>query len=102
MAVELALHELEFAVPAFDPGKDAENQRKHGVSLAFGAKVVADPYSVEVIDNRFAYGEERWNVIGLVDGQVYVATYTDREEGVPFISVRPASKREADRYYGRT
>lgn len=89
-------------MPSFDPAKDVKNQRDHGVSLAFGVKVVADPNSIEVIDDRFAYGEERWNVIGLVDGQVYVATYTDREEGVRFISVRPASKREADRYYGRT
>ena len=88
-------------MPPFDPGKDAENQRKHGVSLAFGRRVVADPHSIEVLDDRFAYGEERWNVIGLVDGQVYVATYTDRDEGVRFISVRPASKREADRYYER-
>lgn len=89
-------------MPSFDPAKDVKNQRDHGLSLAFGAKVVADPHSIEVIDDRFAYGEERWNVIGLVDGQVYVATYTDREDGVRFISVRPASKREADRYYGRT
>jgi len=89
-------------VPSFDPAKDFKNQRDHGVSLAYGAKVVADPHSIEVIDDRFAYGEERWNVIGLVDGQIYVATYTDREDGVRFISVRPASKREADRYYERT
>jgi len=89
-------------VPPFDPVKDVKNRRDHGVSLALGTKVVADPHSIEVIDDRFAYGEERWNVIGMVDGQVYIATYTDREEGVRFISVRPASKREADRYYGRT
>jgi uncharacterized DUF497 family protein len=48
-------------VPPFDPVKDAKNQRDHGVSLAFGTKVVADPHSIEVIDERFAYGEERWN-----------------------------------------
>ncbi len=89
-------------MPSFDPAKDAKNLRDHGVSLAFGKKVVADPHAIEVIDDRFAYGEERWNVIGMIDGQVYVATYTDREEGVRFISVRAASKREADRYYGRT
>lgn len=83
----------------FDPVKDAANQRDHGLSLDFGKKVIADPYSVEAIDDRFNYGEERWNVLGMVDGKVYVATYTDREEGVRFISVRAATKREADRYF---
>lgn len=50
------------------------------------------------LDDRFDYGEERWNAIGMVDGNVHVATYTDRDDGIRFISVRPASKREADQY----
>lgn len=86
-------------MPLFDPAKDAENRKRHGLSLAFGARVVADPHSIEVIDDRFDYGEERWNVIGMVDGGVYVATYTDREDGVRFISVRAATKAETDRYF---
>jgi uncharacterized DUF497 family protein len=86
-------------LPPFDAKKDAENITKHGVSLALGQKVVADPHAVEVLDDRFGYGEERWNVLGMVSGKVYVATYTDREEGSRFISVRPAEKRETDRYF---
>ena len=86
-------------MPSFDPVKDAENQRNHGLSLAFGAKVIADPYSVEAVDDRFNYGEERWNVIGMVDGNIYVATYTDRNDGARFISVRAASKKEVNRYF---
>ena len=29
-------------LPPFDPKKDAINQKKHGLSLAFGEKVIAD------------------------------------------------------------
>ena len=86
-------------MPPFDPVKDAENQKNHGLSLAFGAKVIADPHSLEAIDDRFRYGEERWNVIGMVEGNVYVATYTDRDDGVRYISVRPASKKEINQYF---
>lgn len=80
-------------MPPFDPRKDAKNLKDHGVSLALGPKVLADSHVIEVLDDRFSYGEERWNVLGMVDGKVYLAVYTDREEGPRFISVRPADKR---------
>ena len=86
-------------MPPYDPEKDARNQKLRGLSLAFGAEVIADPYSVEAIDDRFDYGEVRWNVLGLVGGRVYVATYTDRDDGARFISVREATKKETDLYY---
>jgi uncharacterized DUF497 family protein len=85
--------------PLFDPTKDAANQKNHGLPLAFGETVLADPFYTEVLDDRFDHGEERWNVLGMVDGKVYVATYTDREEGIRFISVRPATTREANHYF---
>ena len=85
--------------PQFDPSKDAQNQREHGVSLALGVSVLDDAFAVELLDTRFNYGEERWNIFGLVSDTVYVATYTDRDGGPRFISVRKATKRETDAYY---
>jgi hypothetical protein len=58
--------------PLFDQTKDAENQKSHGFSLAFGENVLADPHYIEVLVDRFNYGEERWNVLGLVSGKVYL------------------------------
>jgi uncharacterized DUF497 family protein len=84
---------------AYDPNKDRLNQTKHNVSLAFGVRVMADPHSLEAIDDRFDYGEERWNVVGMVDGIVYMATYTDRADGAHFISVRRASPAETTHYF---
>jgi len=88
-----------YDLPPFDPRKDAENQRNHGVSLALGTSVIADHHAIEAIDDRFDYGEERWNVLGMVDGKVYIATYTDRDDGPRFISVRLAGRRETERYF---
>ncbi len=60
--------------PLFDPTKDAENEKSQGLSLGFGENVLADPHYIEVLDDRFNYDEERWNVLGLVSGKVYRAT----------------------------
>ena len=35
----------------------------------------------------------------MVNGKVYAVTYTERAEGVRFISVREADKREAAYYF---
>lgn len=83
----------------FDPEKDARNRARHGVSLAFGERVLTDPRSVEALDDRMDYGEERWGALGMVDGAVWSATYTDRDGEACFISVRRATARETDFYY---
>ena len=83
----------------FDPEKDKQNRKKHGVSLALGRDVMLDPHVLQLLDSRFDYGEERWNGFGLVNSIVYVATYTEKDEGARFISVRQATKREAEFYY---
>jgi uncharacterized protein len=83
----------------FDPDKNIQNIAKHGLSLTFGAEVLADPNFVEEIDDRMNYGETRWNAVGMVKGGVYVLTYTERNEGPHFISVRRAGAKEANRYF---
>jgi uncharacterized DUF497 family protein len=42
----------------FDPHKDELNREKHGVSLAFGEYVLADPNLAVSLDLRFEYGED--------------------------------------------
>lgn len=83
----------------FDPAKNVRNIAKHGLELAFGAQVLADPYAAEEIDDRMNYGETRWNALGMVDGVVYVLTYADRDEGPHFISVRRGAAKETARYF---
>ena len=78
----------------FDPEKNRKNLRDHGIDLSFGDKVMKDHNAIEVLDNRMNYNEERWNVLGQVNGIVYHLTYTDTEEGSRYISLRKAEKHE--------
>ena len=43
----------------WDIRKAQTNCRDHGVTFEQGAKAIADPFAVEWIDDRDAYGEER-------------------------------------------
>ena len=84
---------------AFDPAKNARNLTDHGIDLSFGDRVMADSNAIEVIDNKMNYGEERWNVLGMVDGTVYHLTYKDDSNGFRYISLRQATKREETQYF---
>lgn len=83
----------------FDPEKDRRNRAKHGVSLRLGQEVLSDPAALRRLDLSADYGEERWIILGLVRGTVHVAVYTERLDHVRIISVRVATRREADAYY---
>jgi uncharacterized DUF497 family protein len=83
----------------FDPDKNIKNLSKHRIPLIFGVEVLDDPNSVEGIDDRMNYGETRWNLLGMVKGVVYSLTYTERDTGPHFISVRLADPKETNRYF---
>lgn len=85
----------------FDPNKDRLNRAAHRVSLALGVEVLADPNGMEREDRSMAYGETRYQALGLVRGTVYLAVYTERAAGPWFISVREADRKETDLYYRR-
>jgi uncharacterized protein len=84
----------------WDPEKAAENLRKHGVRLSYGADVLEDVYALPREDPR-AYGEQRWVTVGIDGlGRVLTVVYTYRGEQIRLISTRPASRRERE-YYER-
>ena len=83
---------------AFDPGKDARNRDKHGVSLAFAAEVLADANRLDVLDVRFAEVEERFVAYGTVGRRVWVCVFTVRNGVHRIISVRKANGRETKRH----
>ena len=77
----------------FDPDKDAINQAKHGLPLAFGAIILENRVG-ETVDDRRDYGEIRINTFGLFKGRLFVCTYTMRDGAYRLISVRKASRQE--------
>ena len=56
-------------------------------------------FSVEEIDDREAYGEERVNLLGICDGVVLHVTYVERGERIRIISARRAERHEREDYY---
>jgi uncharacterized protein len=79
--------------------KAASNWRNHGVTFDKAATAIDDPFAVEWIDDREAYGEERINLLGACEGVILHVTYTERGEGIWIISARRANRHEQDDYY---
>jgi len=81
----------------FDPAKDAENIRKHGISLrrAEDFDMSAADYK---IDDRKDYGEVRYRAISFLDGKLYSLAFTMRGDSVRAISLRKATKQEQRDY----
>lgn len=75
------------------------NWRDHGVTFDQGAKAVGDPFAVEWIDDREAYGEERVNLLGMCEGVLLHVTYTERGDRIRIISARRAERHEQNHYY---
>lgn len=79
--------------------KEAQNLRKHGVRFSVAARVMLDPYRIEIYDGREDYGEDRWATIGYVDPVLLYVVYTVRdEETIRLISARKANEQERKQY----
>jgi uncharacterized DUF497 family protein len=62
--------------------------------------VFKDPFAIEFLDDREDYGEERFVIIGMAEGQVLLfVVYTERVERIRIISARRATKNEQDQYF---
>ena len=84
----------------WDPAKDAENRRKHRLSLADGIPALEDPDAESWIDERFDYGEERVVTLGWNQAKILVVVTTEPAvDRTRIISVRRAEKHEEHWYY---
>ena len=77
----------------FDPAKDAINCQKHAISLACAVDL-ADV--IVVADER--YGEARFRLYGLIEGEWHCAAVTLRPNAVRIISLRRAHMKEVKRH----
>jgi len=84
----------------YDPGKDAINRCKHGVSLALADIFEWDSAKIEE-DQRFDYGERRFKATGYIGSRLHVMIFCPRDTLARIISLRKANKRE-EKTYART
>ena len=69
----------------WDPEKDAENQRKHGVSFGRAQYAFADPKRVIAKDISHSQTEDRFYCFGEVDGGVLTVRFTYRASVIRII-----------------
>jgi uncharacterized protein len=82
----------------YDPAKDRANRDKHGVPLAFGARVFDDPQLAILPTVRLGDEEERFKAVGMVGGKLWTAIHVWRGETVRMISVRRSNAGEQRDY----
>lgn len=82
----------------WDADKNQKNIEKHGVSFEDASKIF-DGFTVDAIDDRFDYDEERTISIGMFRGVVILmVVHTDRNGVCRIISARPAKRSERKIY----
>lgn len=83
----------------WDAAKAARNEADHGVTFDVATLVFADPFALEWRDDREDYGEDRYVLLGMVDGRVLYVAYTMRGDAIRIISARGAEPNERRRYH---
>jgi uncharacterized DUF497 family protein len=89
----------------WDPDKAEGNWKKHKVRFEKARDAFRDSHALDDVDDKEDYGEERFNLIGMVDNRLLVVTYTQRtdektgDEIIRIVSARKAERREAKRYH---
>jgi uncharacterized DUF497 family protein len=83
----------------FDPAEDAENIRKHGISLARAKDFDFDSAYYDDDDSQ-DYGEIRVIAISWLDAMLYTLIFRDDDlpNTVHAISLRKSSREERDEY----
>ena len=64
----------------------------------FAVHAFFDPHRTIAQDRRRDYGEDRYRLLGMIDGRVYVVVYTIRGSTIRIISARKANVKEVADY----
>jgi uncharacterized DUF497 family protein len=83
----------------WDEAKAAANLAKHGVSFETAIRVFDDAFAIERLDDREDHGEDRYSILGMVDGRLLYVAYTVREGIIRIISARGAEPYERRQYH---
>ena len=84
---------------SWDDGKRALNIANHGYDFADLQEVFDGRFSVTRQDDRFDYGESRYNMLAEFRGRIINVTLNPRAGRMHLISVRPASREERKVYH---
>ncbi len=82
----------------WDEKKRLINIKKHGIDFIDVPAIFAFD-TVTVIDDRFEYGEVRYQTLGLLKSRVILVVHTESETVIRIISARKATKYEEKIYF---
>ncbi|MDR1276612.1 MAG: BrnT family toxin [Candidatus Accumulibacter sp.] len=67
----------------WDAEKEARNLQKRGLRFSIAARVLFDPYRIEIYDGREDYGEDRWATIGFAEASLLYVVYSFPRSSLP-------------------
>ena len=73
-------------------------QISRNFDFAYVISIFVDPNLLIEKDQRWDYGEERFRLMGMLEGRVFVVVCTKRPTAMRIISARRANRREVKRY----
>lgn len=82
---------------SYDPNKREETLAERGLDFDDAVKVFGGT-TIDYVDDRFDYGEERWITFGTLNGRLVALVWTDRSPARHIISMRKANEREQKIY----
>ena len=82
---------------SYDPAKRAQTLAERGLDFEDAARVFAGP-TIDFVDDRTDYGEDRWLSFGRLEERLVVVVWTPRPGVRRVISMRKANEREQEKY----
>jgi len=82
----------------WDESKSNACFASRGFDFAYAIRAFADPDRQFDQDYRWDYGEDRYRLLGKIEGRVFVVVYTPRSDAIRVISARKANHREVREY----
>lgn len=82
---------------SYDPEKRARTLAERGLDFDDAAEMFAE-VTIDVVDDRQDYGEQRWQTYGLLRERLVTVVWTIRPGGRHIISMRKCNEREQKRY----
>lgn len=82
----------------WDEAKSEACFMERGFDFAYAIGAFLDPDRVVRADTRWNYGEDRYQLLGSIEGRGFLLVYTLRAETIRIISARKANQREVEDY----
>jgi len=86
----------------WDETKSEACFQSRGFDFAFAARAFFDPDRLVEADTRQSYGEARFQLMGNIEGRLFVVVFTPRNDVICLISARKANLREVRHYEAST